>query len=123
MHGGKCLFLVVVVSLTVGCTSFSSHHSSATPAYLRGTPADARKQLLSQIPIGTPRDKAYQIVKSLGLELTPQSQLATVNPDTIECRHVGPQGLFSQTTWLIRIDCQNGNVADILCEPISVSYW
>jgi len=123
MHGGKWLSSLLVVSLTVGCTNIVSRHSSATPKYLRGTPAEVRKHMLTHIPTGTPRNEAYRIIKSLGLELTPQSELATVNPDAIECRHVGPQGLFSQTTWLIRIDCPNGKVVDILCEPITVSFW
>jgi hypothetical protein len=44
----------------------------------------------------------------------PQSELASVAADAIECRHTGSNGPLGQNTWLIRIDCPDGKVSDIL---------
>jgi hypothetical protein len=123
MHGCRCILLAMAVSQTFGCTTASSDYFSATPSFLRGNPSEVREQLLTHIPIGTPHKDAERLVKSLGLELTPQSELGSEAIDAIECRHTGPNGPFGQTTWLIRIDCPDGKVTDILCESIGVSNW
>jgi len=122
MHVRRCILLTVAMSLTLGCAIVPSHYFSAKPSFLRGTTSEVRKQLIAHIPIGTPRKEADQLVKSLGLELTPPSDLAWVDVDAIECRHTVPNGLFGQTIWIIRIDCPDGKVADILCEQIGLSY-
>lgn len=123
MHGCRCLQLALAIAITLGCSSVPSNHFSATPSLLRGDSLEVRNRLLKHIPIGTPREDADQLVKSLGLELTPRSELASAAADAIECRHIGSNGTFGQTTWLIRIDCPDGKVADILCEQIGISYW
>jgi len=123
MDGCRCILLALAVSQSFGCTAGPPDYFSATPSFLRGNPSEVREHLLTHIPIGTPHKDAEQMVKSLGLELTPQSELGSEAIDAIECRHTGPNGPFGQKTWLIRIDCPDGKVADILCEPIGVSTW
>lgn len=117
------IFIAVAICLTLGCKGVPSNYFSATPSFLRGTPTEVRSHLLTLMPIGTPREDVNQLVKSLGLELTPQSELASVTADAIECRHTVQNGPFGQTTWVIRIDCPDEKVSDILCEPIGVSFW
>jgi len=122
MHRRRRFLIAMAVTITLGCKTLPSNYSASSTLLMRGTPSEVREQLLTRIPIGTPRKDAEQLVKAIGLELTPQSELATVNIDTIECRHTGGNGLFGQTIWLIRIDCPDGTVADILCEKIGLSY-
>jgi hypothetical protein len=123
MHGRRCFLIVLAVTITLGCKILPSNYFASTPSLLRGNPSEVRQQLLTHIPIGTPRKDADQLVKSLGLELTPHYELGSVAVDSIECRHTGANGLFAETVWLIRIDCPEGKVADIVCDSISLSYW
>ena len=123
MHGRLPIMIAVTLSLTFGCTSVPSKQLGVAPSLLRGNPPQVRERLLTHIPIGTPRVDAERHLKSLGLELTPQSELGSETPDSIHCRHTEKKGLFGEATWLIQIDCLDGAVADIFCEQIAIELW
>ena len=123
MHGYRQVHLVVALFLTVGCTSVSSNQYSVETSLLRGEPAQVRERLLTQIPIGTPQLEAERLATSLGLELTPQSEMGSEALDSINCRTTVRKGLFGEAFWLIQIDCPDGTVSNIICEQIGIDYW
>lgn len=118
--------LRIVLGVTVCLASLvclSTYLLSSSASLFDGTPPEVRANLLGHIPIGTPREVADRLVASIGMEVVPASELAVVDEEVIECRYMGARGLFDQTIWLVRIDCQNGKVADVICESVLLSYW
>ncbi len=122
MHGWRPVLISAAFFLTVGCTSFSTQHDSVAPFLLKGDQAQVRERLLARIPIGTSQAEAERLVKSFGLELTPESELGFDSHDSINCRHTVRKGMFGQAFWIIQIDCPNGAVSDIICEQIGIEY-
>ncbi len=123
MHGWCPVFIAATLFIAVGCGGASSKQPSVDPSLLNGTPAQVRERLLNHIPIATPRLDALRFVKSLGLELTPQSELGYDAFDSIHCRYTVKTGLFGEAIWLIQIDCPNGAVTEVMCEQFGISAW
>jgi len=122
MHNYRPILLAAVVSLIIGCAWRPSKPLSTTPAFLRGNPAQARQQLLTWIPVGTPQYDAERMVESLGLERTPQCDLGFIATDSISCRYTDERW-FSHVIWIIQIDCVEGQVDNIICEQLSMTRW
>ena len=123
MQGWRSVPIAMALFLAWGCASYSLKQHSTSPSLLHGNPSQVRERLLAHIPIDTPRPEAERIARTLGLELTPQSELGSGAFDSIHCRHSEKKGLFGETVWLIQIDCPDGAVAEIICEQIGISSW
>jgi len=108
--------------LTVGCKSFEPEYRSKPPAVLQGSNPDIRERLLKEIPIGTSRGDAESRLKTLGLELLPQSEFDSDASHFIHCRFEGRKGMFGQNTWFIQFDCPEGKVKDAFCEQIGTEW-
>lgn len=109
--------LLGLVIFSGGCSSFGLRKEPPIPSILRGSNQEIRQNLLQKIPVGSSRADAERIIRSLGLEPQPESDLNTGQP-LILCNYTGNTGLHKQTTWLIQIDCPDGKVTDIVCEQI-----
>lgn len=114
--------LAVVISTVFGCNAVAPKAVSTTPLLLRGPPSDVQARLLTYIPIGTPREDAQHLLEALGLELPAETGAGSEARETIACRHTEQNGLTDQTVWLIQVDCQEGKVAEIICETIELAY-
>lgn len=112
------LALLFALSLTLtGCSSLNFRKEPPVPAVLSGSNQEIREKLLKEIPIGSSQADAERVIRSLGLEPQPESNLDTGKP-LILCSYSGRKGLSGQNTWLIQIDCPEGQVTDIFCEQI-----
>ncbi len=122
MHKYRAVLLATVIALVIGCVWAASKQLSAKPSLLSGNPSQTRDRLFTHIPIGTPRKDAERLVASLGLNLTPPTDLGFSPSDSVHCQQTKSK-LFGQVTWLIQIDCPGGKVTDIVCEQFWISYW
>jgi hypothetical protein len=116
MRSQLAILLALSLNLT-GCSSLSFRKEPPVPAILSGSNEEIREKLIQEIPIGSSRADAERVIRSLGLEPQPESNLDTGKP-LILCSYSGRKGLTGQNTWLIQIDCPDGQVTDIFCEQI-----
>jgi hypothetical protein len=116
MRSQLAILLALTLTLT-GCSSLSFRQEPPVPAVLSGSNQEIREKLLQEIPIGSSRADAERAIRSLGLEPQPEADLDSGKP-LILCSYSGRKGLMEQNTWLIQIDCPDGQVTDVFCEQI-----
>jgi len=120
MFGRNRIFLVLLLTLGLGCSSLSTRPSSTNKNLFRGSPDQVRDRLLASIPIGTSRRDAENQVVSLGLTKSNPSEIAMESTPFISCRYLDKSFWSGETIWLIQIDCPDGKVSDIICEQIGI---
>lgn len=112
--------MALLILSTIGCQGVPSTLQSEKPAILNGNNPAIREKLLAQIPPGTPQTEAVRRIHELGFEMPPKFEQGSESHEQILCRYTGRNGLFSNATWLIQLDCPEGKVADIFVEKIVI---